>query len=103
MKFGITRWKMVPSYSGVCLRSCVLGSTHSFLPVASPTKFATAFGVLSGNRAQVSFPAVVSKTAVSLPALVGLTCDLGEPAVSAASDADSNAVQKIAAIRIHLT
>src|SRR5215475_7079656 len=44
MKSGMTRWNSVPSYSGERFRWLSRGSTHSFSPVARPTKLATVFG-----------------------------------------------------------
>src|SRR5687768_7209722 len=64
MKFGITRWKTVPSYRAPLFRSPLHGSVHSFSPVASSTKFATVFGACSGMRRTVNEPMVVTKVAV---------------------------------------
>ena len=44
MKSGITRWKIVPSYSLAVLAFLVRGSVHSRLPSASSAKFRTVFG-----------------------------------------------------------
>src|SRR5437016_3554054 len=65
MKFGITRWKMVPSYSGTpCFLACETGFVQSFVPCARPMKLATPMGACSGKRVQVILPAVVSMMAV---------------------------------------
>src|SRR6201987_315275 len=78
MNSGITRWKMVPSYSGTpCFLACVTGSVQSLVPVASPIKFATPIGAFFGNRVQFILPAVVSMTAIgsgvsSAPAAAGV-------------------------------
>src|SRR5436305_9528879 len=65
MNPGMTRWKMVPSYSGTpCLLAPLTGFFQSFVPLASPMKLATPMGALSGNSVQFIFPAVVSITAV---------------------------------------
>src|SRR5579862_6690069 len=62
---------MVPLYSGTpFIVLPLLGSFHSFLPVANPIKFFTASGALSGNRVQVMLPAVVSIIAVALLVVV---------------------------------
>ncbi len=55
---------MVPSYSGlpfICL--CVLGSVHSLVPSASPTKFSTVRGAFSQNSSAVMVPIDVTKVA----------------------------------------
>src|SRR5215469_536561 len=64
MNSGITRWKIVPSYRGL-LRTVapLMGFFHSFVPVASPMKFATPIGALSGKSVQVILPTVVSMMA----------------------------------------
>src|SRR5712692_6735991 len=68
MKLGITRWKMVPSYSGTpCFLAWVTGLAQSFVPSARPMKLATPMGALSGNSLHVSLPAVVSMIAVDCP------------------------------------
>src|SRR5271165_2484794 len=64
MKFGMTRWQIVPSYSGVCIIWPVLGFFHGLVPSASPMKLATVSGALSGNKVQVMLPSVVSMMAV---------------------------------------
>src|SRR5450755_1841653 len=70
MKPGITRWKMVPSYRGTpCFLACEMGLVQSLVPVAKPVKLATPMGALSGNRVQVSLPAVVSMMAVGSAAV----------------------------------
>src|SRR2546423_1075936 len=72
MKFGMTRWKMVPSYSGVlCLVTWLTGFFQSFVPLARPMKFATVSGVCFSNNVQRILPAVVSMTATGLPEVVG--------------------------------
>src|SRR5256885_3643630 len=72
MKFGITRWKMVPSYRGTpCFVLPLTGFFQSLVPLARPTKFATVSGVCFSNSVQRSVPAVVSKTAVGLVEAVG--------------------------------
>src|SRR6476619_2477934 len=69
MKSGITRWKMVPLYRGTpCFLAPVAGLVQSLVPRASPMKFATPIGALSGNSVQVNLPAVVSMIAVGDPA-----------------------------------
>src|SRR5690348_4406423 len=65
MKFGMTRWKMVPSYKGVCsLVAPLTGFFHCLVPVARPMKFLTVSGALSGYRVQVILPRLVSKRAL---------------------------------------
>src|ERR1700737_514969 len=65
MKLGMTRWKMVPSYSGTpCFLAWEMGLVQSLVPSARPMKLATPTGALSGKRVQVSLPAAVSMTAV---------------------------------------
>src|ERR1700674_1289188 len=60
----MTRWKMVPSYSGTpCFFWCVTGLIQSFLPSDRSTKFCTPMGALSGNNWQFNLPAVVSTLA----------------------------------------
>src|SRR5688500_11129562 len=72
MNSGITRWNVRPSKYGLPFTgSFVFGSVHAFLPVASPTKFATVIGALSGNSSQLMVPFVVSKTASSFVPLPG--------------------------------
>src|SRR5262249_28372201 len=73
MKFGITRWKIVPSYRGTpCLVTWLAGFFQSFVPFANPMKLATVSGVSFSNNVQRSFPAVVSKTAVGSTEAIGL-------------------------------
>src|ERR1700693_4643194 len=56
---------MVPSYSGTpCFLAWEIGLVQSFVPWARPMKLATPMGATSGNRVQVSLPAVVSMMAV---------------------------------------
>src|SRR5579872_1111415 len=85
MNPGITRWKIVPSYSGTpCLLAPLTGFFQSLVPEAKPMKFATPIGALSGKSVQVILPAVVSITAVGLavvaaglaavPAFAGAAC-----------------------------
>src|SRR5713226_1285450 len=65
MKLGITRWKMVPSYSETpCFLAWEVGLVQSLVPSARPMKLATPIGAFSGNNLQVSLPALVSMTAV---------------------------------------
>ncbi len=59
MKFEITRWKIVPSYSGPDPAEFVLGSRHSPVPSARPTKFRTVFGAWLGRRLTLMSPKVV--------------------------------------------
>src|SRR5713226_10627480 len=69
MNSGITRWKIVPLYSGTpCILRPLAGLVQSLVPVARPMKFATPSGALSGNSVQVSLPAVVSMIAVGCAA-----------------------------------
>src|SRR5271165_6000290 len=64
MKFGITRWKTVPSYKGLlCMVTPLDGFFQSLVPVARPMKLSTVIGALSGNSVQVMLPMVVSKMA----------------------------------------
>ena len=44
MKSGMTRWKMVPSYSLPVVACPVPGSVHCLPPSASSTKLRTVFG-----------------------------------------------------------
>src|SRR6478672_10115635 len=61
---------MVPSYRGTpCFLACEMGFVQSLVPWARPVKLATPIGALSGNRVQVSLPAVVSMTAVGKAAV----------------------------------
>src|SRR5271166_3582969 len=64
MKFGMTRWQIVPSYSGVCIIWPVLGFFHALVPSARPMKLATVSGTLSENKVQLMLPSVVSMIAV---------------------------------------
>src|SRR5580704_16434418 len=60
---------MVPSYSAtLCFFWPSTGLAQSLVPLERPTKFATPIGALSGNRVQVSLPAVVLMTAVGFAA-----------------------------------
>ena len=63
MKPLITRWKTVPSYSGVDARAPVRGSVHSRVPSASSTKLATVFGAWFGNSWTRMSPSDVDRTA----------------------------------------
>src|SRR5437879_4845729 len=73
MNPGITRWKIVPSYSGTpCLVALLTGFFQSFVPEARPIKFATPMGALSGNSVHVILPAVVSMMAVGLLAVAAV-------------------------------
>src|SRR4051812_8248821 len=65
IKFGITRWKMVPSYRRSLLLLRVTGCVHSRLPSASSRKFATVFGASLSKRRQTICPSVVSNVAYS--------------------------------------
>src|SRR5215468_2193536 len=65
MKFGMTRWKIVPSYSATpCIFLCVVGWVQSFVPVDKPMKLATPTGASFGYRVQVILPTVVSMMAI---------------------------------------
>src|SRR5215475_6915692 len=65
MKFGMTRWKIVPSYSATpCIFLCVVGLVQSFVPVDKPMKLDTPMGAFFGYRVQVIFPTVVSMMAI---------------------------------------
>src|SRR5579885_2243914 len=69
MNSGITRWKMVPSYRGLLrIVAPLMGFFHSFVPVASPMKFATPIGALSGKSVHVILPTVVSSIATGFGA-----------------------------------
>src|SRR5579864_1186014 len=71
MNPGITRWKIVPSYSGTpCLLAPLTGFFQSLVPEAKPMKLATPMGALSGKSVQVILPAVVSIIAVGLVVVV---------------------------------
>src|ERR1700687_5302094 len=60
---------MVPSYSGTpCLVARLTGFFQSLVPDASPTKFSTPTGALSGKSVHVILPAVVSMIAVGFEA-----------------------------------
>ena len=75
MKPEITRWKVVPSYSGVEVFSPVRGSVHSFSPVARPTKFSTVLGAWSGKRTRLMSPWLVcSVTFMASSCHGGPTC-----------------------------
>src|SRR4051794_6253505 len=63
MKFGITRWKIVPSYSRSELFFPVLGCFHSRLPSARSMKFCTVFGASFSNRRQTIVPSEVLNVA----------------------------------------
>jgi hypothetical protein len=80
MNSGITRWKVVPSYSDLPWIFCFeLASVQSLVPWARPIKFATVSGASFENNLQVIRPIEVSKTAVG-PVGCGLTgtCEPGE-------------------------
>src|SRR5438093_13701002 len=76
MKFGITRWKTVPSYSRSVLRCRSRGSVHSRAPVARSTKLATVFGACSGNRRALNVPMDVTNVAVGT---WGVLLHMGSP------------------------
>src|SRR5215217_369125 len=63
MKPPMTRWKMVPLYSGSVVFSRVAGWVHSREPSARSAKLATVFGAWSGNRSTVMSPWLVCRTA----------------------------------------
>src|ERR1700687_823730 len=65
MNAGITRWKMVPLYSGPpCILRTVAGLVQSLVPVARPMKLATPIGAWLGNNTQVRLPILVTMIAV---------------------------------------
>src|ERR1044071_121461 len=88
MNPGITRWNIVPSYSGTpCLLAPLTGFFQSLVPEARPMKFATPIGALSGKSVQVILPAVVSIIAVGLAAVVvGLAVAAGLAAAACPVD-----------------
>src|ERR1039457_4905229 len=63
MKSGITRWKMVPSYSLSVALTRVVGCDHSRLPSARSMKFLTVMGASASKRRTVILPSVVEKIA----------------------------------------
>src|SRR6266496_3827636 len=63
MKFGITRWKIVPSYRRSVLFLPVLGCRHSRLPSARSVKFCTVLGASFSKRRQTMVPSEVVKIA----------------------------------------
>ncbi len=63
MKPLMTRWKTVPAYSEPSPFAPVLGSFHSPLPSARPTKFCTVFGAWSGNSCTRIGPRLVVRVA----------------------------------------
>src|SRR5712692_6122786 len=63
MNCGITRWKIKPSYNGLFSFWPVFSFVNSFVPSASPTKFATVFGASFSSKRTTMFPCEVSKTA----------------------------------------
>src|SRR6202035_2013803 len=63
MNSGITRWKMVPSYSRSLLFLRETGCVHSRLPSASSTKFFTVLGASFSKRRQTIVPSLVLKMA----------------------------------------
>src|SRR5579864_553335 len=70
MNPGITRWKIVPSYSGTpCLLAPLTGFFQSLVPLARPIKFSTPTGALSGKSVHVIFPTVGLMMAVGLVAV----------------------------------
>src|SRR5437763_10218174 len=105
MKSGITRWKMVPSYSGVlCLVAWLTGLVQSFAPVARSMKFLTVIGVSFSKSLQRSVPAVVSKTAVGSPdffgaAVAGFAAGLAGAAFGGAS-ACAHAATEVSETRV---
>src|SRR3981189_1060403 len=64
MNSGIVRWKITPSYKGLCTVLPVAGSFHGLVPLASPTKLATALGAWAGKSVHFRSPAEVCITAV---------------------------------------
>src|ERR1022692_4048203 len=81
MKSGITRWKIVPSYSLALDGFPVRGSVHSRVPSARSTKFRTVLGAWSGNSRTVTVPRFVRSFAVSVFVMKGI---LARPASWAA-------------------
>ena len=63
MKSGITRWKIVPSYSLLLDFARVVGCVHSRLPSASSMKFATVFGASFSNSRATMVPSLVFNVA----------------------------------------
>src|SRR3954464_11025815 len=63
MKPPMTRWKIVPLYSGSVVFSRVAGWVHSRRPSARSAKLATVFGAWSGKRSTVMSPWLVCSTA----------------------------------------
>src|SRR3954452_10818724 len=59
----MTRWKIVPVYSGSVVFSRVAGWVHSRRPSARSAKLATVFGAWSGKRSTVMSPWLVCSTA----------------------------------------
>src|SRR5882724_2984774 len=75
---------MTPSYKGLCSVLPVAGSFHCLVPLASPTKLATALGAWAGKSVHLRSPAVVWMTAVggaftgaALLAALGLVPEAG--------------------------
>src|SRR5579864_6939577 len=70
MNPGITRWKIVPSYSGTpCLLAPLTGFFQSLVPLARPIKFSTPIGALSGKRVHIILPTLVLIIAVGFVAV----------------------------------
>src|ERR1035441_2424456 len=72
MKSGITRWKIVPSYSLPWVGCLVRGSVHSRVPSARSTKFRTVLGAWSGKSRTVIVPRFVRSFAVSVFVMTGI-------------------------------
>ena len=66
MNSGITRWKIVPVYSGSVVFP-FSGCCHSTVPVARATKFATVRGTCFSNSSTVTSPLLVLKIAWRAP------------------------------------
>src|SRR5215469_12809614 len=82
------------------MRRPVAGLVQSFVPLASPTKFATPTGALAGNNVQVIFPAVVSIMATGGPDVVaafltpGFGDDCGFSATSAIASSRNGTMKR---------
>src|SRR5439155_4212760 len=62
MKSGMTRWKIVPEYSGSFFFS-PNRVDHCLVPVARPTKFSTVFGAVSSSSLALMSPMLVTSVA----------------------------------------
>src|SRR4051794_39324810 len=63
MNPSMTRWKIVPLYSGSVVLVPVAGWVHSRRPSARSAKLATVLGAWSGNRSTLMSPWLVCRTA----------------------------------------